>query len=55
MWKEDKVLELMGQTLSETYNKSEFMRCVNAGLLCVQEDPSDCPTMAAAVSNAQEY
>ena len=25
------------------------MRCVNVGLLCVQEDPSDRPTMAVAV------
>ncbi|CBI17986.3 unnamed protein product, partial [Vitis vinifera] len=47
--KEDKVLELMDQTLSETCNTKEFLRCVNAGLLCVQEDPSDRPTMAVAV------
>ena len=47
--KEDKVLELMDQTLSETCNTKEFLRCVNVGLLCVQEDPSDRPTMAVAV------
>ena len=49
LWKEDKVLELMDQTLSETCNTNEFSRCVNVGLLCVQEDPSDRPTMAIAV------
>eukprot|EP00261_Vitis_vinifera_P037742 XP_019078985.1 PREDICTED: G-type lectin S-receptor-like serine/threonine-protein kinase At4g03230 [Vitis vinifera] len=47
--KEDKVLELMDQTLSETCNTKEFLRCVNVGLLCVQEDPSDRPTIAVAV------
>ena len=39
----------MDQTLSETCNTKEFLRCVNAGLLCVQQDPSDRPTMAVAV------
>ena len=39
----------MEQTLSETCNRDEFSRCVNVGLLCVQEDPSDRPTMANAV------
>ncbi|WJZ99594.1 hypothetical protein VitviT2T_018022 [Vitis vinifera] len=49
LWKEDRVLELMDQTLSETCKTNEFLRCVNVGLLCVQEDPSDRPTMAVAV------
>ena len=43
------MLELMDQTLSETCKTNEFLRCVNVGLLCVQEDPSDRPTMAVAV------
>lgn len=47
--KEDKALELMDETLRETCNISEFLRCVNVGLLCVQEEPTDRPTMAAAV------
>ena len=46
MWKEGKALDLMDQTLRETYNAEEFLRCVNVGLLCVQEDPSDRPTMS---------
>ncbi|KAJ9686788.1 hypothetical protein PVL29_015575 [Vitis rotundifolia] len=48
LWKEDKVYDLMDQTLSETCNTNEFLRCVNVGLLCVQEDPSDRPTMPNA-------
>ncbi|WJZ99563.1 hypothetical protein VitviT2T_018007 [Vitis vinifera] len=48
LWKEDKVYDLMDQTLSETCNTNEFLRCVNVGLLCVQEDPSDRPTLPNA-------
>ena len=39
----------MDQTLSETCNTNEFMRCANYGLLCVQEDPRYRPTMAVTV------
>ncbi|XP_059449691.1 G-type lectin S-receptor-like serine/threonine-protein kinase At4g03230 [Corylus avellana] len=49
LWKEDKALDLMDQTLGESCNTNEFLRCVNVGLLCVQEDPSDRPTMSNAV------
>uniref|UniRef100_A0A803QIN3 Receptor-like serine/threonine-protein kinase n=1 Tax=Cannabis sativa TaxID=3483 RepID=A0A803QIN3_CANSA len=45
MWKDNKTLDLMDAALSESCNASEFLRCVNVGLLCVQEDPSDRPTM----------
>ena len=49
MWKEGKALDLMDQTIRETCNADEFLRCVNIGLLCVQEDPSDRPTMSNVV------
>ena len=49
LWKEDNVLELMDQTVSETCNTDEFLRCVNVGLLCVQDDPIDRPTMGMAL------
>ncbi|PON80473.1 Mitogen-activated protein kinase kinase kinase [Parasponia andersonii] len=49
MWKENKALDLMDVSLSETCNANEFLRCVNVGLLCVQEDPSDRPTMSNVV------
>ena len=39
-------LELIDATLRETCNESEFMRCVSVGLLCVQEDPIERPTMS---------
>ena len=39
-------MELLDQTLTKTCNKNEFVKCVNVGLLCVQEDPSDRPTVS---------
>ncbi|XP_065621553.1 G-type lectin S-receptor-like serine/threonine-protein kinase At4g03230 isoform X2 [Quercus suber] len=49
LWKEGKAFDLMDQTIRETCNADEFLRCVNVGLLCVQEDPSDRPTMSNVV------
>lgn len=46
LWKEDKAMELLDQTLSKTCNTDQFVKCVNVGLLCVQEDPSDRPTVS---------
>ncbi|XP_021829961.1 G-type lectin S-receptor-like serine/threonine-protein kinase At4g03230 [Prunus avium] len=46
LWTENKALELMDKTLDESCNKSQFIKCVNVGLLCVQEDPVDRPTMS---------
>lgn len=46
LWRENRVLDLMDASLRETCNANEFLRCVNVGLLCVQEDPIDRPTMS---------
>ncbi|TKY71218.1 Cysteine-rich receptor protein kinase 10 [Spatholobus suberectus] len=42
-------LELMDPILRESYSQSEFIRSIHIGLLCVQEDPADRPTMATIV------
>ena len=39
----------MDETLREICNTNEFLRCVNAALLCVQDDPADRPTMSNVV------
>lgn len=49
MWKEEKVLDLMDRALCETCDANEFVRCVNVGLLCVQEHQWDRPTMSNVV------
>ncbi|ONI18611.1 hypothetical protein PRUPE_3G226600, partial [Prunus persica] len=46
LWTENKVLDLMDNNLDESCNKSQFIKCVNVGLLCVQEDPVDRPAMS---------
>ncbi|KAG6751358.1 hypothetical protein POTOM_045892 [Populus tomentosa] len=46
LWKEDKAMKLLDQTLSKTCKTDEYVKCVNVGLLCVQEDPSDRPTVS---------
>ncbi|PRQ55808.1 putative protein kinase RLK-Pelle-DLSV family [Rosa chinensis] len=49
LWKEQKALYLLEQTLGHSCNKDEYFKCVNVGLLCVQEDPGDWPTMSQVV------
>lgn len=49
LWKEGRALEFMDQTLCQTYNADECFKCVNVGLLCLQEDPNERPTMSNVV------
>ncbi|KAF4394384.1 hypothetical protein G4B88_018534 [Cannabis sativa] len=50
LWTESKVLELMDQTLEESYKEDQFIKCVNIGLLCVQEEAIDRPNMSNIVT-----
>ncbi|KAL7103546.1 hypothetical protein ACP275_08G186500 [Erythranthe tilingii] len=49
LWKEDKTLELMDESLNETFVESQVKRCVQVGLLCVQKFAEDRPVMPAVV------
>ena len=40
----------MDPTLHEVCNADQFVKCVNIGLLCVQEDLNDRPTMSNVVT-----
>jgi hypothetical protein len=44
------VLDLIDPTLHEVCNADQFVKCVNIGLLCVQEDLNDRPTMSNVVT-----
>ncbi|KAI4323616.1 hypothetical protein L6164_023209 [Bauhinia variegata] len=44
-----KSLELMDSTLESSYITDEVTRCIHIGLLCVQEDAADRPTMSGVV------
>ncbi|KAK4258924.1 hypothetical protein QN277_005319 [Acacia crassicarpa] len=49
-WKEEKVLEILDSNLNESESLDEVNKCVQIGLLCVQEDPEARPSMATVVS-----
>ncbi|CAN1281437.1 G-type lectin S-receptor-like serine/threonine-protein kinase At4g27290 [Linum perenne] len=51
LWKEGRALEIMDSSLETecSGNVSQVMRCINIGLLCVQNSAYDRPTMANVV------
>ncbi|KAL3639894.1 hypothetical protein CASFOL_014862 [Castilleja foliolosa] len=49
LWKENRVLELMDESLKDTFIESEVKRCVQVGLLCVQKFAEDRPVMSSVV------
>ncbi|KAM5588585.1 cysteine-rich receptor-like protein kinase 25 [Rosa sericea] len=49
LWNEGKVLELMDPLLKDSCNPNEFLRYIHIGLLCVQEDANNRPTMSSVV------
>lgn len=50
LWREDRVVELIDQTLGDSCRNNEVLRCIQVGLLCVQDIPADRPTMSDVVS-----
>ncbi|KAL4626172.1 hypothetical protein ACB092_05G076800 [Castanea dentata] len=51
LWNEGKGLELMDPTIQdESFIPSEVLRCIHVGLLCVQDQATDRPTMLDVVS-----
>ncbi|XXG70261.1 hypothetical protein AAC387_Pa06g3060 [Persea americana] len=49
LWNEDKVMEFIDPSLTESCNAQEVMKCIQVGLLCVQENPKNRPTTASVV------
>ena len=49
LWNEGKGLDLMDPLLAESCCPDEFLRCYHIGLLCIQEDAFDRPTMSSVV------
>ncbi|KAK3431903.1 hypothetical protein EUGRSUZ_E03028 [Eucalyptus grandis] len=48
-WRDDVPSEILDPALGESYSRSQVLRCIHIGFLCVQEDPADRPTMASIV------
>lgn len=49
LWKEGKGTELLDKSMGDMFLKHEVLRCIQVGLLCVQERADDRPTMASVV------
>ncbi|WVY99456.1 hypothetical protein V8G54_025526 [Vigna mungo] len=46
LWSENKLLDLMDSSLGETCNENQFIKCAVIGLLCIQDEPINRPTMS---------
>ncbi|KAK4258886.1 hypothetical protein QN277_005285 [Acacia crassicarpa] len=54
-WTQKTPLELLDPTLRGSYSRNEVIRCIHIALLCVQENPSDRPSMANIVLMLNSY
>lgn len=55
VWRDGRPLELLDPMVGDCYSKNEVIRCIHIGLLCVQEDPADRPTMATILLMLNSY
>ncbi|KAK4255411.1 hypothetical protein QN277_008414 [Acacia crassicarpa] len=46
LWTENKLLDLMDASLSESCDPNQFFRCAQVSLLCIQDEAGDRPTMS---------
>ncbi|KAM3749527.1 hypothetical protein ACB098_05G192300 [Castanea mollissima] len=49
LWREDRVLDIVDSSINDSFVSHEVLRCIQVGLLCVQEDAMDRPTMLAVL------
>nr|GMD91796.1 cysteine-rich receptor-like protein kinase 25 [Ipomoea batatas] len=48
-WREDTAVDMVDQSLGGLFSRNEVIQCIHVGLLCVQEEVEDRPTMANVV------
>ncbi|XP_050210011.1 G-type lectin S-receptor-like serine/threonine-protein kinase B120 isoform X2 [Mercurialis annua] len=49
LWNEDKAIDLLDPSIRESCNRNEVLRCINVGMLCVQDSAVQRPTMSHVV------
>ncbi|KAK7320063.1 hypothetical protein RJT34_04793 [Clitoria ternatea] len=49
LWSEERTIELLDEVLGEQCTPFEVIRCIQVGLLCVQQRPEDRPDMSSVV------
>ncbi|KAH7528792.1 hypothetical protein FEM48_Zijuj05G0109900 [Ziziphus jujuba var. spinosa] len=54
-WRDGTVLEILDPSLGNSYSRNEVIRCIQIGLLCVEEDPADRPTIVTVVLMLSSY
>ncbi|WJX52302.1 hypothetical protein P8452_38429 [Trifolium repens] len=50
LWREDKAMDIIDESLGDSFSELEVQRCIQIGLLCVQDFAVDRPSMSAVVS-----
>ncbi|KAL2331778.1 hypothetical protein Fmac_019359 [Flemingia macrophylla] len=50
LWSENRLLDLMDPSLGGTCKENQFIKCALIGLLCIQDEPGDRPTMSSVLS-----
>ncbi|CAK8532438.1 unnamed protein product [Lathyrus sativus] len=54
-WMDQTPLSILDPNIKEDYSKSEVIKCIQIGLLCVQHDPDARPSMVTIVSYLSSY
>ncbi|XP_060188082.1 cysteine-rich receptor-like protein kinase 10 isoform X2 [Lycium barbarum] len=54
-WRDGTPLNIMDPTFGGSYSRNEVVQCIHIGLLCVQEDVDERPTMASVVIMLNSY
>ncbi|KAL9456258.1 hypothetical protein AB3S75_005475 [Citrus x aurantiifolia] len=54
-WRDGTPLQLLDPNLTDSYSRNEVIRCIHLGLLCVQEDLAERPSMATIVLMLNSY
>jgi len=49
LWTEGRALDIVDSTLSQSYSAALVLRCIQIGLLCVQENAADRPSLSEVV------
>ncbi|KAE8723063.1 Cysteine-rich RLK (RECEPTOR-like protein kinase) 26 [Hibiscus syriacus] len=49
LWCKDEGMKVVDQLLVSSCVVAEVLRCIHIGLLCVQADPADRPTMSSVI------
>ncbi|OMO92852.1 S-locus glycoprotein [Corchorus olitorius] len=50
LWTNEKAIEIIDSSLGNSYPSNEVLRCIQIGLLCVQDSATDRPKMSAVVA-----